>query len=271
MPDDIESKESTDIINEEKKPSGERREFSTVPGVSIGGAPLTYIAMLAALIAVFSLIPFSPLLGIAGNLSFSDVFTPQTGILLGPWGGAVASVVGMLLSAFLPNASPFAPLTSIGSGFAALAVGLTVQRGKRWWLFGWAGMLVCWLALVGLAMTRGVSLPVALANTASQIVGLVIWVSPLRRVAADWLRGEGIGRLAAGVAVVFWIGTVTEHVINTLILYALLDWPPTVWEILVPVIPGERLGLTVAATVICTSVIVGMRRMGLLRPGMAGW
>ena len=80
------------------------RKVSAAGGVSIGGAPVSYTAILAFM-------PASVVVGgMGGGWPFHDVIHPVLGLLLGPIAGPIASAIGILIG------NVIAPYTNLGPG-----------------------------------------------------------------------------------------------------------------------------------------------------------
>ena len=56
-----------------------------------------------------------------------------------------------------------------------------------------------------------------------------------------------------------------------MIEYVRIGWPAQVWFVLAPLIPLERLGLTLVGTVIGAGVIRGLRQVNLVKAEEAGY
>ncbi len=106
-----------------------KKLFSTHPAI---------IAVWAALIAVASLLPAFPLIGgTGGTFSLGNAIIPLSGILFGPWAGAIAAGVGGFLGQLIaPSTVVFGPLQFILSIISAMAAGFAMQKKWLWPLLG---------------------------------------------------------------------------------------------------------------------------------------
>ena len=77
--------------------------------------------------------------------------------------------------------------------------------------------------------------------------------------------------MAVGLALVTYIATNAVNVVNAAIEYLRVGWPAPVWFVLAPLIPVERLGLTLVGTVIGVGVIRGLRQVNLVKAENAGY
>lgn len=90
----------------EQKPQEGSREFTGRGMASIFGAPISWIALFGALMGALSIVPmiFYPFGG--GYASAGMViFGPMSGLILGPWAGAIAGLIGGLIGMFISPAA----------------------------------------------------------------------------------------------------------------------------------------------------------------------
>jgi hypothetical protein len=116
-----------------------------------------------------------------------------------------------------------------------------------------------------------VSVHLALITTAANWLALLLWISPLRGLAVRWLRSPAGPRLIVGLALITYIATNAVNVVSATIEYFRIGWPAQVWFVLAPLIPLERLGLTLVGTVIGVGVIRGLRQVNLVKAENAGY
>jgi hypothetical protein len=113
-------------------PLGPERTVRLLDSASVGGAPIAYVVVLAAVIAVLSFIPFSVALSAGSSFPMAQGAYPLMGWLLGPAGGAAASGMGSLVGIFLaPHTAGIPWLTVGGAAAGALFASCLVSRGRR--------------------------------------------------------------------------------------------------------------------------------------------
>src|SRR5215510_15899015 len=175
--------------NDLEPPTGPRREVRTHGRAVIAGAPVAYVAMLAAVVAGLSLIPFSIVLGTGGGtFPLSEALFALVGIILGPGAGAVTVLVGRLIGIGLaPYTAGSGVLSACCAVIGPVASGTMCQSGGRW-VMPWVICTLCYVAYISRALTLDVTVHLALITTAANWLALLLWVSPLRRLAARWLR-----------------------------------------------------------------------------------
>jgi hypothetical protein len=255
--------------NNLEPPTGPRREVRIHSRATIAGAPVAYVAMLAAVVAGLSLIPFSIVLGTGGGtFPLSEALFALVGIVLGPGAGAVAVLVGRLIGVgFAPYTAGSGVLSACCAVIGPIASGTMCQPGKRWrtpWMF----CTLCYAVYIGRALSLDVSLRLALVTTAANWLALLLWVSPLRTLAVRWFRGP---RLVAGLAIITYVATTAVNTVNATVEYFRIGWPAEVWVVLAPLIPLERLGLTAVGAFIGVGVIRGLRQVNLVKAAEAGY
>ncbi len=255
--------------NDLEPPTGPRREVRLHSRATIAGAPVAYVAMLAAVIAGLSLIPFSIVLGTGGGtFPLSEALFALMGVVLGPRAGAVTVLVGRLIGVgFAPHTAGSGVLSACCAVIGPIASGTMCQPGKRW-ITPWIFCALCYAGYIGRALTLDVSVRLAVVSTATNWIALLLWVSPLRVLAIRWLRGP---RLVVGLAIITYVATTAVNTVNATVEYVRIGWPAEVWVVLAPLIPLERLGLTAVGTFIGVGVIRGLRQVNLVKATEAGY
>ncbi len=98
------------------------------------GAPISWIAMVGALMGALAIVPFLfyPVGGGFTSLGMG-VFGPMGGVLLGPWAGAVAGAIGGVIGMFIsPGAYMFGFVDVLLSGaFLCIAWGLMMPKYRK--------------------------------------------------------------------------------------------------------------------------------------------
>lgn len=107
------------------------------------------IAVFAALIAVITRLPGIPIsLGVQmGDIEFSVPLYPLAGILLGPWIGGLAVLIGNIIAWIIPTSTVMGFLLIPAGVFAALSTGFLLRRAK--WL-NWKAATVLLIILIAL-------------------------------------------------------------------------------------------------------------------------
>jgi hypothetical protein len=112
-------------------PTTEVRRYEGRGMATILGAPISWVAIFGALVGGLSFVPMLFYLTGGGFVSAGMIiFAPMAGVVLGPWAGFLAGLVGGLIGMFLsPGSYPLGPIDANLSGsFIALSWGLTGHR-----------------------------------------------------------------------------------------------------------------------------------------------
>ena len=213
----------------------EEREFERSSMSSILGAPLSWVALMGALCGVGSLIPILPYAGGGGYASLSTiVLFPITGLLLGPWAGFVAGLIGGIIGLFIaPGAFPMGPLDVIFSGaMVPLVIGLLARRWRwvmlGWWVFGILLVIIFPYRIPGQA--QGFAPPPEPAYMLSYWwvwVGLIVWIVWAFTPIGSWVyRGQPLLKQIVGFMVAVYAGLCAHYPIYTQPYVYALKWPP---------------------------------------------
>ena len=257
-----------------KEPRGEERSVERVGGATIGGAPIAYIIVWGAALAVLSFVPMpvSAILGIGGTFPISQALYALVGMILGPTAGALAAGIGRLIGIFTAPHTAAAGIPSMVIAMVwAAAGGILVQKRSRAWIVALVVFALAYVAYVGRALTVDVSPGLALQTTLTNLSGIILWLLPTRILAREWISDQGAAKLTAGLALGCWIVNACGHTFANALLYYLNPWPANIWRILIPIIPAEQLFRTIVGAVVGVGVISGLRAIGLPKPAQAGY
>ena len=260
------------MTTEPTAPKGAERDVSTSRRITIGGAPISYVALFAAAIGVTALIPFAILLSTGQSFPFSEFLIPLCGIVLGPVGGFVAGLVGGFIGlAIAPYTAPNGILAPLTPALGAMAVGFLVQRNKRaWWGTAILATALGIFTIKGIVI-NGVRPWWLIGAVAVAWISLIIELTPLRSLAAAWLRSKNFGLVTGGLVVMSFLGTSTAMIVNNMIGFFLFEIPNDIWPAFIPLVQTERSIVTVGATIIGLGVIAGLRQLRMVRPSEGGW
>jgi len=256
-------------------PRGEERKVPLVGGTTIDGAPIAYVIVLAAVVAVLSFvpIPISAVLGLGGTFPLSQAIYALVGFVLGPWAGALAAGIGRIIGVFLaPHTASSGLLSAAVAVVTAWAGGVLVQKKGLLWLCPPILFAMALVAYVGRGLTVDVSLGLGLSSTFINWLAIILWLTPARTLARDWIAAASPLRLAAGLALGSWIVNTGSFLVANALFYNLLyRWPAIQWKALIGIAPVEHAFRVAVGTAIGTGVILGLRAIGLLKPARAGY
>ncbi|MEM2851381.1 MAG: ECF transporter S component [Candidatus Bathyarchaeia archaeon] len=237
---------------------------------------IAFVAIFAALsVVVEVLLPGIPIIGVSGaQITLDAVLAPIYGLVLGPYLGALAALIGGLVVA----RSPFSVLTSFCPCISAFVAGMITKKYYRinnhsvnGWMIAAAtlGLLILgwYFTWVGL---EAPFYPVL------HLIGLVIILVLQVRLANFFLQGDK-GKLTVAVALSSYCGLISDHMLGNLIFISVIGWLipvdavqawltglhlPTVGALFMYVLPisaVERGVMTVVATLIGVSLILALR------------
>ncbi len=247
----------------------------------IFGAPISQVAVWAAIIAVAGTIPWIfPMQGGGGGFPMSIPISPLVGVVLGPLAGFVACLVGGAIDLIIaPYTAGIGILSPLSISFAALGAGYLVQRPKINRLIPGilAPVFFVWLWLDYALIVKQFPFPQILAvggtdMVPSWIVGILGAGWAAKQIENNDPRQFWKLFLALWIVCYFGVGAMQHG----------FEW--AVWEIMFK-FPAEPSIATVLAftwwerifiyagsgALIGTAVILALKRMGLRRPVHARW
>lgn len=252
----------------------EERTVVAKGGVSIGGAPVSHTAIMAALVAVMAFIPASIVVGgMGGGWPLHDVIHPVVGMLLGPIAGPIASAIGIVVGGVVApytNLGPWAFLIGLMSSFA---VAMTLYPNRSLWYVPWAITAALNLIYLFQASAYGIGFWLWLSNVFTvQIALALIAVPQVRTWAIARIRGGVPGlRLYVAFFIVFFFGSTAGIQANWVPAFATNPWPAEVWPALIVIILVERVAFTAVGALIAVGLIGALRRSPIAKARLAGY
>lgn len=252
-------------------PSGSERKVQFLGGAAIDGAPVAYVVVFAAVITALSFIPFSVTLGGGGGaFPVSQAVIPLAGVILGPIAGAVATGIGTTIGVFVaPHTAGAVPIvTVLGSMTISFTAGLfrAGEKRSKWWLSLFIVFVVGFVLTSFLAIFRnGVDVGVFLGANAINILAVVLYALPTRKMFARWIASSNIGLVAAGIFLITYVAQLVGNNWVGALTYTMFAWPNEVWSMLIVFMPLETVMRCIVATVIGTGVIAGLRAIGVTK------
>jgi hypothetical protein len=235
---------------------------------------IALLTIFTALYIVLRFIPYSILIGGGGTLNFSDFLAPIIGIVLGPYLGGLSVVIGNFSSIGMGKPMFFNGLDFVPDLMAVLATGfLMQQRRSRWAIVVAINAALLALFLVNpLTSVFVFSVPYAWLH----IIAFAVLLSPISWFAAKWVSNLHFGKVAAGIAVLTFIGVMMQSLAGNILYEVLLgqvfhvftpaDFAVT-WQAVFFVYPVERVFLIISAVIIGTPIIVAISKNRLIKIG----
>jgi hypothetical protein len=224
--------------NQEESVEGELKAYEQAGLATLSKAPISWVALFAAICGVTSLIPFYIYITGGGYISMgSGLFMPLAGQLLGPWAGGIASFTGGLIGMFLaPGAFPLGLIDVIlSAAIIGLSAGLMARRWK-WVFLGW------WILNLSLVGFFPYLWPGQLANLARPneptytlswwyvVLAFVVWIvlGPLTTDLLHRWGAKGSPKKLQILSLILmgFIGRCSMQPLWALPYYYILRWPP---------------------------------------------
>jgi hypothetical protein len=238
---------------------------------------ISLTATFAALYGTLRLAPVSMWIGAPGRaFTASEFIAPLFGIVLGPYAGSVAAVVGTLLGISLTARVNFFGLDFLPAMLSALVLGF-LMRG-RWLISCLLYSVLLVLFFIDPSTLHFISLPVPNGNIAFPFVWLhiiawVLLVSPLSKRSVEWISARNMSKATIAVLVLTLIGTTVQHLAGTLIFATMAvplmgispkaleaSWIPVFY-----VYPVERLIIILGSTAVTLGAVRAFKALGLLQ------
>jgi hypothetical protein len=216
--------------------------------------------MFTALYIVLRFVPFSMVIGTTGGfLSVSDFLAPIYGILLGPYLGGLSVLFGNFAAIGMGRTMSFFGLDFLPDFMAAVSTGFLYQRKRSTWTVVVAlnAALLSIFFLNPLTSVFVLSVPYAWMHIAAFVVLLSF-------MAARWLQTVDYRKIAFGVAIFAFIGTMIQHLTGNILFEVVLGQVttsipavayPGIWTTVFFVYPVERLILIISAVLVGTPLV----------------
>ena len=235
-------------------------------------------ATFAAVYGLLRLMPIFVMIGGSGRVfSTTEFAAPLLGIVLGPYVGSVAGVIGTFLGIMLTGRMNFFGLDFLPIMMNAAILGLLMRRRR-------IPAIVLYSALIALFLAHPSTLhfvPVSfLGSTVSipfiwlHIITWIMLVSPLGMKSIEWISGASEKKRVTAACILSLIGTTAQHLTGTLLFASmavpLMGMTPTTlnatWAAVFYTYPIERLAIILpAATVVTAAVVKTVQSMRLFQ------
>lgn len=239
---------------------------------AIGGIPVAYLAIWAAIIAVAGILPAIPLVG-GGTFGGQEFILALPGLLFGPLGGLVAAAVGSFIASLIaPATAYFGLLTFYVAAIAALVAGLLIKNtrsARLWVLILYVVGALAW-PLVPAFSSIGSYVYAKWAYWPMHATALLgLWASPW---AVKQIRTFDTKRVPLGVAVISWTAYMINHIWLSLGYSFLYPEGPDQWvfAFMSGIVPMQRIVLTVVSVIIGSALVIGLHRAGVRFGGDSG-
>jgi hypothetical protein len=185
-------------------------------------------------------------------------------------------MIGTFLAMAMGRPVVFMLLDFLPATVSAVSLGLLI---KKKWIHA-IGLNVILLAAFFIHPLTSVFVDYSIGSTTVSlpfawlhIVALALLISPLGRKAAQWVKTNNTTRIATGIAIMFFVGTMMQHLMGNLLYETILARPlgnipvasyPANWLVVFPLYPIERLVLVALAVVVGAPLLRVLKNSFLL-------
>ncbi len=165
--------------------------MSNIRNLNRNTKAIAMIAIFAALYAALRIVPTVPMIGTGSAFHLSDILAPLYGILLGPFIGGAAILIGTFAGIGLNGSMPFLGLDFLPAFVVAISLGLLVRKK-------WLPVVILNAALLLLVAFDPFTLNIIQTPFGPfpflwlHIVAFVVLLSPLGRKAGEWVKDTAI-------------------------------------------------------------------------------
>jgi uncharacterized membrane protein len=220
---------------------------------------LALVAVFAALQAVLSTLPYTISIGVSGQITLGVIGVPIIGILLGPYLGGLAVLIGSFIGIFTnPGGALFGFFSVLPPTLGAIGAGFCMQRKSYV-----PGAIIL------------VSILVFYAHPYGREAFLYPWLHIIAMVAAflfsvitaRWSSMfSDAKKIGAVIPLLVFIGTLTDHISGSALAIWYFDpiLTPDIWNVVMFVYPLERIAVVVLASLITVPLYFALQKAGLL-------
>ena len=224
-------------------------------------------ATFAAVYAILRLMPIFLMIGGSGRVfSTTEFVAPLLGIILGPYVGSVAGVIGTFLGIMLTGRMNFFGLDFLPIMVNASVLGLLMRRRIIPAILLYSALIVLFFAHPSTLHFVSWSFPGGTVPVPFVWLHIITWtllVSPLSMKSIEWISGASEKKRVTAACILSLIGTTAQHLTGTLLFASmaapLMGMTPTTlnatWAAVFYTYPIERLAIILPAAV--TTVAAG--------------
>ncbi len=233
-------------------------------------------AVFAAVYGLLRLVPISVWIGVPGRVfTATEFMAPLFGLLLGPYGGSIAAIVGTFVAIILTGRMNFFGLDFLPAMTNALVLGLMVWNRRVLSILLYSLLLVLFfvhpmtLNFVSIPFWNGVPVPFVWLH----LIAWVLLVSPLGGKSVEWIQDRAHWKAVCSAFVLALIGSTAQHLTGT-ILFATVAVPlmgitpealRASWTAIFYVYPVERLIVLFFATMVVAGITRALIAAGMIR------
>jgi hypothetical protein len=219
-------------------------------------------AALAVIYASLRTVPAFPILGVSGGaFTLADILPPLYGMILGPYYGSIAIIVGTFISFILGRPIIFLGLDFLPGTVNTVIAGTLSNRNRGIPLAIYMTLLAFFTAhpyTVNFVTVKFLDFEFHIFFAWMHLLALILLASPIPYRAAGWIRKPHDAKITLGVALISFVGTMGQHLTGNLLyenIMGVLQGTPAsafkpVWYIVFWLYPFERLTLIILTTLV---------------------
>jgi len=253
---------------------------------TLNSKQVSLVAVFAALsVAVIIFLPGIPMIGLPGaRITLDAAIAPVYGMIIGPYLGALAALLGGLIVAGYRGWPIFSILTSFSPAVSALVAGVITRKtvgiaGHR--IRGWiCGALVVFVLIVGWYLTWvGQRVPF---YPVIHWAGLAVILAFRGRIASLFEEGGKRG-LSLAVFLASYCGLIADHMLGNIVFITGIGWfipleavesilrsmnlpgVPALFMFMLPISTVERVAMALIGMLFGTGLIIVLRSSRLMQ------
>ncbi|MEM2122588.1 MAG: hypothetical protein QXE79_03025 [Candidatus Bathyarchaeia archaeon] len=232
---------------------------------------MVLVAAFSVVYALLRVIPAFPILGVSGGaFTLADILPPLYGIILGPYQGSSTIIVGTYISFILGRPILFLGLDFLPGMVNTVITGTLSNKSRGIPIIVYLALLASFLVhpyTVNFVAVEFLGSEFHLFFAWMHLIALFLLLSPIPYRAAGWICKPYNARIAFGVAIIGFVGTMSQHLTGNLLyenIIGVLQGAPAsafkpVWYMVFWLYPIERL------TLVTLTTIVGVPLLKLVR------
>lgn len=223
------------------------------------GAPLTFMAIWAAVVGATGVLPAIPILGFGFTISVGTLVAPMGGLFFGSIAGMIATGIGGLIyTTIAPYTAIFGIITFLCPMTASLTSGLYLE--KRWYacMVIYAAIWLGWLFVYPEVDMQAWWYPVAVF-----IPSIVLTLPPINSFIADKVLSWDAKWMVIGCIVASWCGAWNQLMLGNTMCQVMYRLPYAVWPASLAMSYVGRPISAVISGIFGVGILRALRKLGI--------
>jgi hypothetical protein len=218
---------------------------------------IALIAVFAAFHTVLSSLPYTIAIGVSGgSITLGVISAPLVGIILGPFSGGLAVLIGSIIGIFInPAGAIFGALSFLPATIGAFSAGFTIT--KRGYISA-AMILAALLLFFSHPFGRE-----AMIYPFMHIIAVIIALLFSTRLAVWSTEMSNLKKLGLGIPIAAFVGTLTDHIFGSSLAIWTFDLPAAVWNSIIFIYPIERIVAIIITSAIALPLYYSLKKSGI--------